>query len=120
MPSPPTTLLQWALQAMFATKINTVTMLMLMAYSSIQAGQPSVPPTPPDGREARVPDKQAANKDAKKQDEKIDADKFVAKILPEGISHDFGALQRGTQASHAFRVVNPFNVPLKIAQVRLS
>ena len=42
------------------------------------------------------------------------------KMFPDGLTHDFGKVQRGTQVYHAFRIVNTSDVPLRILSVRLS
>jgi len=41
-------------------------------------------------------------------------------MFPDGTVHDFGKLPRGTQAYHAFRIVNTHNVPLRILSLRRS
>ncbi len=40
------------------------------------------------------------------------------KMFPDGREHDFGQVQSGPQARHAFRIVNTSNVPLKIVSLR--
>ncbi len=110
---------------MFATWIKPATTITLIAltcngvgltrYSSTQAGQPALfVPTLPDGQEPRLSDKVDANKPA----EKVFDENLAEKMFPDGVSHDFGILQRGTQAYHAFRVVNTSALPLKIVRVR--
>jgi hypothetical protein len=42
------------------------------------------------------------------------------KMFPDGFTHDFGTVQRGTQVRHVFRVVNTTGKPLKISSVRQS
>jgi hypothetical protein len=44
--------------------------------------------------------------------------KKAAEAPPFGIVHDFGKVQRGTQAEHAFRIVNTSGVPLEITSVK--
>ncbi len=39
-------------------------------------------------------------------------------IFPDGVVHDFGKVQRGTQARYAFRVVNTSAGPLRVGPVR--
>jgi len=36
-------------------------------------------------------------------------------MFPDGVMHDFGKVQAGTQAKHTFRVVNTTAVPLKVS-----
>jgi hypothetical protein len=94
---------------MFATKIKFRTALLLMTltgsgvcltgYSAAQA-QERVPNLPQEARYANLP---AAENDTR---------------FPDGVLHNFGNLQRGVQARHAFRIVNLANVPLQIVSVR--
>ncbi len=42
------------------------------------------------------------------------------KMFPDGFDHDFGKVQSGMQAKHAFRVVNTSDVPLRIVSLRRS
>jgi hypothetical protein len=97
-----------ALQSMFTPDIKTATTILLLAFSSLQAGQSPVQPTPGDGEEARLP---KGDKDTRNPAEKM---------FPDGVSHDFGILPTETQAYHAFRIVNTSNVPVKILSVRVT
>lgn len=45
---------------------------------------------------------------------------FREKLFPDGLTHDFGVVQRGTQAYHAFRIVNTSDAALRIANVRFG
>jgi len=107
---------------MFVTKIKIATTITLMAlacssacltgYSSMQAGQSAPgqdPPRfdPPTDKDAKEPELDAENKDAKKSAERF----------PIGFVHDFGKVTRGTQCHHAFRIVNTSDVPLKIISI---
>ena len=38
------------------------------------------------------------------------------KMFPDGLVHDFGALPRGPEAQHVFRIVNTSKVPLRITK----
>jgi hypothetical protein len=40
--------------------------------------------------------------------------------FPDGLAHDFGKVQRGILACHAFRIVNTADVPLRIIGLRIS
>ncbi len=42
------------------------------------------------------------------------------RMFPDGIGHDFGKVPRGTEARHAFRIVNTSDVPIRIGEVRVS
>jgi hypothetical protein len=44
----------------------------------------------------------------------------TAKMFPDGFDHDFGKVQTGAQARHAFRIVNMSKVSLQIVSVRRS
>jgi hypothetical protein len=44
----------------------------------------------------------------------------TATMFPDGLRHDFGKVQRGTQARHTFRVVNTSAVPLRIVSLRFG
>ena len=48
------------------------------------------------------------------------SDTIDEKMFPDGLTHDFGTVQRGTQLRHTFRVVNTSSVPLRIVSVRAS
>jgi hypothetical protein len=37
------------------------------------------------------------------------------KMFPDGLEYDFGTVQRGTRVTHAFRIVNTTDSPLKIS-----
>jgi hypothetical protein len=111
------------LQAMFVTKIKIATTVMLMAltsggvcltgYSSMQAGYSApIQAPPPQDNDAKLSEKDAGNADANKLAENAD------KMFPDGLEHDFGRVQRGTQAKHAFRVVNTSNVTLRVISLR--
>jgi hypothetical protein len=41
-------------------------------------------------------------------------------MFPDGCTHDFSAVQYGTQLYHAFRIVNTSKAPLHIVDVRIS
>lgn len=56
---------------------------------------------------------------ASNEDDKVSAETNIP-MFPDGLVHDFGKVQRGTQAWHVFRVVNPYNVPLRIVSLRCS
>jgi hypothetical protein len=84
-------------QAMFAAKVTMATTIMLMALTGngawlIDEGQEDV------GVLAQAP----------------------ATMFPNGFTHDFGKVQRGIQARHAFRVVNTSDVPLRVVSLRWS
>jgi hypothetical protein len=36
-------------------------------------------------------------------------------MFPDGLEHDFGKVQAGTQPKHTFRVVNTTSVPLEVS-----
>src|SRR5258708_6310169 len=40
--------------------------------------------------------------------------------FPDGLVHDFGKVQRGSQVYHTFRIVNTAKVPLHISSIRVS
>jgi Protein of unknown function (DUF1573) len=42
------------------------------------------------------------------------------KMFPDGTSHDFGKVPRGTQAKCAFRIVNRSDVPIRIGSISIS
>src|SRR4051794_12897224 len=44
------------------------------------------------------------------------ADKLFANVT----THDFGAVPRGTQLKHAFKITNIYKEPLEVTQVRVS
>jgi hypothetical protein len=102
---------------MIATKFMlmalTCSAVCVTGYPTMQAAQPG-PPVPPllSDREARTPDK--------KDDIKITEVSNEEKMFPDGLYHDFGTMPRGTQAYHAFRVVNTSSMPLRIHSVRFS
>jgi len=77
---------------------------------SMLAGQPVPPPMDPKVQLPRV------DLDEKKVEF---GDNIDEKLFPDGLSHDFGQVQRGTQLRHAFRVVNTTNKPLRISSVRV-
>ena len=39
-------------------------------------------------------------------------------MFPDGLEHDFGTVQSGTFAKHAFRIVNTSNLPLRLISLR--
>jgi hypothetical protein len=41
-------------------------------------------------------------------------------MFPDGLVHDFGTVRRGTQARHAFRIVNTSAVPLRVVSLRFG
>ena len=104
---------------MFAANTKTGIMIALLALtcSGVLAQPAPDLPSPPPGREPRLPDKED-NNDANKPAEKIFDANLVA--FPDGHSRDFGSLPRGTQAYHAFRIVNTSNLPLQIRSVRIT
>jgi hypothetical protein len=58
--------------------------------------------------------------DAGNEDENLFAVRLATKMFGDGLVHDFGKVQRGTQARHAFRIVNTSRVPLRIVSLRCS
>jgi len=42
------------------------------------------------------------------------------KMFPDGLTHDFGTLTRGTQYTHSFRIANTSDIPLHILSLRAS
>jgi hypothetical protein len=72
----------------------------------------SIQALPPRDTDAKQPETEAADKDAKKPAGKIDM------MFPDGLRYDFGKVTRGTQYRHSFRIVNTSNVPLHILSVR--
>jgi hypothetical protein len=113
------------LQAMFVIKIKIAAAITVMTltcsgvcltgYSSMQAGQSApIQAPPPRDYDAKLPEMDAGNEDAKKLGENENA----GKMFPGGLEHDFGKVQSGTQAKHAFRVVNTSNVTLRIVSLR--
>ena len=111
---------------MFVTKIKIATTMMLMAltcngvcltrYPTMQAGQSApIQAPPPQDNDAKLSEKDAENEYAKKLPGETVTTKF-----PDGLEHDFGKVQSGTVAKHAFRVVNTSSVPLRIISLRRS
>jgi hypothetical protein len=75
-----------------------------------QPGQPVPPPTDPNAKSPPVVDSP-----------KIEAaNKIDPRMFPDGLSHDFGTVERGTPLRHVFRIVNTTGKQLKISSVRLS
>lgn len=106
---------------MFATKIKIAMIITLisltaigtclMGYSSMQAGQSaSTQPTLPQDKDAKPPEKDAGDKDPEKTDQ----------MFPDGLEHDVGIVMKGTQAYHAFRIINTSDVPVRIISLRTS
>jgi hypothetical protein len=58
--------------------------------------------------------------DAGNEDENVFAVTLAAKMFPDGRVHEFGKVQPGTQARHAFRIVNTSGAPLRIVSLRCS
>ncbi len=46
------------------------------------------------------------------------ADEAERRMFPDGMSHDFGKVQRGTIAKHSFRIVNSNTAPMEIVEMR--
>jgi hypothetical protein len=42
------------------------------------------------------------------------------KMFPDGKTHDFGKVPRGTLARHAFRIVNTSDAPIRIGAISIS
>jgi hypothetical protein len=42
------------------------------------------------------------------------------RMFPDGKSHDFGKIQRGTFAKHAFRIVNTSDAPIRVGAISIS
>lgn len=40
--------------------------------------------------------------------------------FPDGLTHDFGKVVRGTECNHVFRIVNTADVPLHILSLRAT
>jgi hypothetical protein len=106
---------------MFVTKIRIAMTIVLMALtgsgicltrnSLMEEGQDG--PTPPALAQhtgSKQPDKGAG----------IDDDEKTSESAPFGIVHDFGEVQRGPQATHAFCFFNTSGIPLKVNSVRCS
>jgi hypothetical protein len=47
-------------------------------------------------------------------------DALIVNMFPDGIKSDFGKVTTGTPCEHAFRIVNPSNVPLRIISLTWS
>lgn len=41
-------------------------------------------------------------------------------MFPDGLSHDFGKVERGTPLTHTFRIVNTYKMPMRVEEVRAS
>ena len=53
-------------------------------------------------------------------DDRARSDETTATMFPDGLLHDFGKVQAGTQARHTFRVVNTSAVPLRVVSLRFG
>jgi hypothetical protein len=87
------------LGAIFVTKIRLGTAITLMSLTC-------------SGICAKLPEVDAGNENAMRFAE------TSTTMFPDGLDHDFGKVRSGTQAEHAFRVVNTSNVPLRVISLR--
>lgn len=85
------------LQAMLVTKLKLATTIMLLALTG-------------DG---------ACLADLGNEDRKGFAEATVT-MFPDGLVHNFGKVQSGTQARYVFRIVNISAVPLRIVSLRFG
>jgi hypothetical protein len=81
---------------------TTIVLTALAGYFTMQAGHSSASVIPP------------LEKDAAQTVDPTDP------LFPDGVEYDFGKVQRGPVAYHAFRIVNTTMVPLRLLSLRNS
>jgi hypothetical protein len=45
---------------------------------------------------------------------------WAARLFPRGTSHDFGTVERGTEYRHRFAMLNIYNVPIEVTEIRTT